>query len=56
LTIKKDLHANFRICLSVLFAKRVGTVAWKEIQRDKVMGVDDANKTFKFLGCQPHLP
>lgn len=39
--IKKDLHANFRICLPALFAKSVRTVAWKEIQRDRVMGVDD---------------
>lgn len=41
LTIKKDLHANFTICLLVLFAKSFSTVAGEEIQRDKVMGVDD---------------
>ena len=33
-----------RICMQIsdpAFARSVGTVTWKEIQRDKVMGVDD---------------
>ena len=33
-----------RICMQIsdpAFARTVGTVAWKEIQRDRVMGVDD---------------
>ena len=33
-----------RICMQIsdpAFARNVGTVAWKEIQRDRVMGVDD---------------